>query len=594
MRLWRSGSREFVHSGPLRSVLLTGTVLGALLTCQAARATGPASCDALSKLTFPEVTSISAQWVTANTFTAPAPFPGVPRGRPVAMPFCRVRLTVAPQIHIEVWLPEAAAWNHRFEAVGGGGYAGTISYSALAAALTGNPVTGHFATASTDTGHPALGTANGQGGANGAQAGGGFALDPQRHTLNHGLIVDFASRSLHESTEKAKAVIGAYYGTASMFNYWNGCSTGGRQGLMEAQRFPADYDGILAGAPAINWDRFVPASLWPAVAMKLAAGHALDHAKLEAVTAAAIHACDALDGVRDGVIDDPLRCRFDPHSLQCGTPGAPSDGSCLSAGEATAVRQIWDGARGPHETFIWYGLEPGTQLAAMAGSAPFPISLDHWRLWIEQNPGFDWRTLDLESFGSGMRTSHAKFHEVLGTDSADLAAFRRHGGKLIMYHGWTDQLIFPRGSINYWERVLHASSDHASSDHATSLHDLTKNLGEFYRLFMVPGMNHCFGGPGAVNFGQSALVPTSPDARHDVMVALQRWVEHGVAPDELIATTDPPSVHATENPTHPAGFTRVLCPFPQIAAYQAGGNPDIAASFRCTAAPIPTLRDPKM
>jgi hypothetical protein len=581
MRLCRSRVWGLAYPGLMGIVLIIGAVLSSLVPCPPARAAAPSACSALSKLTLPEVTSISAEPVAAKAFTPPPLFPGMPPGRAVAVPFCRVRMTVAPQIRIEVWLPEAASWNHRFEAVGGGGYAGTISYAALAAALMGNPVTGQFATASTDTGHPASGTQNGQGGANGAQGGGGFALDPQRHTLNRGLIVDFASRSLHEMTEKAKAVITAYYGAPATFNYWTGCSTGGRQGLMEAQRFPADYDGILAGAPAINWDRFVPASLWPAVAGKLDAGHALDRAKLQAVTAAAIKACDALDGVQDGVIDDPLRCHFDPHSLQCGAPGAPTDGTCLSPGEANAVRQIWDGARGPHATFIWYGLERGSQLGAMAGAAPFPISLDHWRLWIEQNPGFDWHTLDLASFAAGVRTSQAKFHDVLGTDSPDLSAFRKHGGKLITYHGWTDQLIFPQGSINYWERVLRATSGHSKNPG-----DLTKSVGEFYRLFMVPGMNHCFGGAGAVNFGQSALVPTAPDPRHDVFIALQQWVEQGTAPDELVATTDPPTLHATENPTHPAGFTRLLCPFPQVAVYQAGGNPDLAASFRCAAAPI--------
>jgi hypothetical protein len=528
----------------------------------------PRSCSALSDLRLPQVTSIHAEPVAANAFTPPAAFPGLPPGRPVAMPFCRVRITVAPQISIEVWLPPAASWNHRLEAVGGGGFAGSISYFALAAALKGNETSGHFAAASTDTGHPASGTADGQGGANGAQAGGGFALDPAHHTLNRGLIVDFASRSLHEMTEKAKAVIRAYYGDPQKFAYWNGCSTGGRQGLMEAQRFPADYDGILAGAPAINWDRFVPASLWPDVAMKLAAGHTIAAAKLQAVTAAAVKACDALDGVTDGVISDPRRCRFDPRSLQCGAPGAPIDGTCLTAGEADAVRQIWQGPRGAHGAFIWYGLEPGTTLAAMAGPAPFPISLDYWRLWIAQNPGFKWQTLNEATFTAGIRDSERKFHDILATDAADLSAFRRHGGKLLTYHGWSDPLIFPRGSIEYFERVLAANGG-------------PQQVAEFYRLFMVPGMNHCFGGAGAVNFGQSVLVPVSPDPEHDALVALERWVEHGIAPRELIATTDPLPLHARENPVHGAGFTRPLCPYPQAAVYDGHGNSDIAASFHC-------------
>lgn len=546
---------------------LGGALLGTSLLVHPGLAAA-AECSALSRLHLAEVTSIRAEAVAAKAFTPPPAFPGLRPGRPVAMPFCRVRLTVAPQIHIEVWLPPAGSWNHRFEAVGGGGFAGTISYAALATALTGNAVTGHFATASTDTGHPASGTENGQGGANGAQAGGGFALEPATHRLNRGLIVDFASRSLHQMTEKAKALIDAYYGAPVKFSYWNGCSTGGRQGLMEAQRFPGDYNGILAGAPAINWDRFVPASLWPAVAMQLVAHHAIAPEKLQAATAAAIKACDALDGVTDGVISDPRRCRFDPRTLQCGAAGAARDHTCLAADEATALREIWQGARGPRGAFLWYGLEPGTPLAAMAGRAPFPISLDYWRLWIERSPAFDWHTLTDATFAAGIRESQEKFHDVIATDSADLSAFRAHGGKLLTYHGWSDPLIFPRGSIQYFERVLAANGG-------------AKRVGEFYRLFMVPGMSHCFGGAGAVNFGQSGLVPAEPDPEHDALIALERWVESGIAPQALIASTDPQPLHAREDPTHSAAFSRPLCPYPQTAVYDGHGNPDIAASFRC-------------
>src|SRR5215472_7199667 len=221
-------------------------------------------CSDLANLALPEVTSIEAISVAANEFTPPpAPLPGLKPGPPVPVPFCRVQITVQslrfrpPQLHIEVWLPQPEKWNHRFQAVGGGGYAGTISHFALAQAVTGNGVTGQFATASTDTGHPRLGAANGQGVANGAQGGGGFALNPANDTSNEGLIVDYASRSVHEMTLKAKAVILAYYGESPKFSYWNGCSCGGRQGWMEAQHFPEDYDGILAGAPAFNFDRFV-------------------------------------------------------------------------------------------------------------------------------------------------------------------------------------------------------------------------------------------------------------------------------------------------------------------------------------------------
>ena len=551
------------------SGLIVGTALACLgLSAGPAHAAAGDACSALSNLSLPEVTTISAATVPANTFMPPSAFPGAPASPPVPVAFCRVQLTVQPQINIEVWLPPPGSWNHRFQAVGGGGYAGVISYSTLAMAVTGDAVTGQFATASTDTGHPAGGTANGQVGANSAQGGGGFALNTTTHTLNEGLIVDFASRSLHEMTQKAKALIRAYYGQSQKFSYWNGCSTGGRQGLMEAHRFPEDYDGILAGAPAINWDRFIPAELWPEVVMNLAVGQPIATSKLEAVRVAAVKACDALDGVVDGVISNPGRCRFDPHALQCGKTGAPTDGTCLTPGEAEAVQQIRSGARGPHGEFLWYGLEPGASYAGLAGPFPFTIALDHWNLWIEQNPQLDWHVLTIPSFARGFRESQRKFHSVIGTDDPDLSAFHARGGKLITYHGWTDQLIFPRGSIDYFGR-------------ATAANGGPERLGTFYRLFMVPGMNHCARGAGAVNFGQSGVVPAALDAQHDAVVALQHWVEQGTAPENFIATTDPQPLHAAENPTQPATFTRLLCPFPQVARYRGSGDPNNAANFVC-------------
>jgi hypothetical protein len=381
-------------------------------------------------------------------------------------------------------------------------------------------------------------------------------------------------------TVKAKAVIKAYYGEPQKYAYWNGCSTGGRQGWIEAQRFPADYDGILAGAPAFNWDRFIPAELWPELVMNLDIGAPVSQTKLTAVTAAAVKACDGLDGVIDGVINDPRQCRFDPHSLVCGRPGAPTDGNCLASQEADAVQQIWQGARGPNGEFLWYGLEPGASFAGLANSSsatppvaePFTITLDHWRLWIKQNPSFDWTTLTTLSFETGFRESQAKFNAVIGTDDPDLSGFRAYGGKIITYHGWSDQLIFPRGSIDYFDRVVAANGG-------------LKRVQEFDRLFMVPGMNHCLGGAGAVNFGQSFVVPVSLDPEHDAVLALQRWVEQGVAPDMLIATTDQPDpVHAAENPTQPAPFTRPLCPYPAEAHYKGRGDPTAAANFDCVSA----------
>jgi hypothetical protein len=522
------------------------------------------ACSDLANLKLHDVTSIAATSVPANTFKPP----GLPA--PVSVDFCRVQIVVAPRIDIEVWLPLPSAWNHRYEAQGGGGYAGVISYGALAAAVVGDAVVGASAAASTDTGHPAAGTANGQGGANGAQGGGGFALNTADHTLNEGLIEDFAERSEHEMTLKAKEVIRAYYGEKPLFSYWNGCSTGGRQGWMEAQRHANDYDGILAGAPAFNWDRFIPAELWPELAQLLDNGGPVSQAKLAAVNTAAIKACDAADGAADGVIADPRECHFSPASLVCGLPTAPTDGTCLSESEARAVSEIWRGPRGVHGEFLWYGLEPATSFAGLANSngsgfRPFVITTDHWRLWIMQNPSFDWTTLNVSSFEAGFRLSQIKFNQVIGTDDPDLAEFRAHGGKMITYHGWTDQLIFPRGSIDYYNRVVARNG---------GLH----RVREFDRLFMVAGMNHCAGGPGATNFGQSGVTPVALDAAHDARHALRLWVEQGTPPDRFIATTD--ASHPAQNPTHPGPFARPVCPYPEEVGY-VGGDPDEAGSFAC-------------
>jgi len=308
--------------------------------------------------------------------------------------------------------------------------------------------------------------------------------------------------------------------------------------------------------------------------MNLDIGAPVLQTKLTGVTAAAIKACDGFDGVIDGVINDPRQCHFDPHSLVCGSPGAPTDGTCLASQEADAVQQIWRGARGTNGEFLWYGLEPGASFAALANSSsatppvalPSEITLDYWRLWIEQNPSFNWTTLTTASFATGFRQSQAKFHAVIGTDDPDLMAFHAHGGKMITYHGWTDQAIPPKGSIDYFNRVVAANGG-------------LKRVREFDRLFMVPGMDHCLGGAGADNFGQQHFVPVSLDPEHDAVLALQQWVERDIAPDMLIATTD--EEHAAQNPTHPEAFTRPLCPYPEEAQYKGTGDPNDAANFVC-------------
>lgn len=489
------------------------------LTAHSLRAqAAPVACDTLATLSLPQATITAAQAIAAGDYTPPA------GGRQANLPaFCRVALTVPPQIHIEIWLP-TDTWNMRYRGEGGGGYAGQVSYAGLAEGIRRG-----YATASTDTGHP-------------ASAGGSFALNADG-TLNTQLIGDFAERSLRELAIKAKALIAAYYGTAPRYSYWNGCSTGGRQGLMAVQRFPDEYDGLVIGAPAINWDRFIPSELWPSVVMHTTAGGAISAAKLTAATRAAVAACDATDGVADGIINDPRKCTFDPAALVCKTG---DDGTtCLTNKEADAIRKIWNGPTTASGQRLWFGLERGAPLNFLAAGNPFAIALTHFQSWIHQNPAFDWHTVTEAGFEADFRASQRKFHDVIGTDNPKLDGFRTHGGKMIIWHGEADPLIFPRGTVNYFERVLAENG-------------VAQRVGNFARLFLAPGVGHCAGGDGP-----------NPVGLFDAVVA---WVEKGVAPA---------IVQASRRRPDGTMLTRPLCPYPTTAKWTGTGSTDDAANFVC-------------
>jgi pimeloyl-ACP methyl ester carboxylesterase len=500
-------------------VLMSAAAIVVCLVVNPSSAAGaPVVCAALAQLSLPNTTITAAEEIPAGEWAPPA------GPRQTNLPsFCRVALTVAPQILIEVWLPKDT-WNRRYRGEGGGGYAGQISYGGLAAGIRAG-----YATASTDTGHP-------------ASAGGSFALNPDR-TLNRQLIVDFAERSLHELALKAKAVISAYYDAAPTFSYWNGCSTGGRQGLMAAQRFPEEYDGLVIGAPAINWDRFIAAELWPQVVMNKTVGSPIAASKLTAVTKAAVAACDASDGVADGIIGDPRTCTYDPGALGCKADSDPA--TCLTAQEADSVRKIWNGPTSASGERLWFGLERGTPLNGLAGTNPFPIATAHFQHWIRQDPAFDWRTLSEADFEAEFRASQLKFNELIGTDDPNLAAFRERNGKMIIWHGEADSLIFPRGTVNYYERVLAANGGHA---------EVSRNA----RLFLAPGVGHCAGGDGPNPAG--------------VFETLVNWVEQGAAPETLAASRrrDDGTV-----------VSRPLCAYPKVAKWSGTGSTDDAANFVC-------------
>jgi pimeloyl-ACP methyl ester carboxylesterase len=503
----------------IRRFSLIGSMALTCLAASSPEATAAAMpCAELATLSLPGATVTAAHESPAGNYTPP-------QGPPLAnLPaFCRVALTVAPQIQIEVWLPKDT-WNGRYRGEGGGGYAGQISYGGLAAGIRAG-----YATASTDTGHP-------------ASAGGTFALNADR-TLNMQLIGDFAERSLHELALKAKAVIRAYYGMAPSHSYWNGCSTGGRQGLVAAQRFPEEYDGLVIGAPAINWDRFIPSELWPHIVMNKTVGGPIITTKLNAVTKAAVAACDPGDGVADGIINDPRKCNYDPAALVC-KPGDDAS-TCLTSLEADAIRKIWNGPTSAAGERLWFGLERGASLNFLGGSNPFPIATTHFQHWIRQDPSFDWRTLNETDFEADFRVSQRKFGDVIGTDDSNLAAFRKRGGKMIIWHGEADQLIFPRGTVNYYERVVAANGG-------------AQQVNEFTRLFMAPGVGHCAGGDGPNPVG--------------TFEAVVNWVEKGVAPNTILAS------RRRDDGTM---LTRPLCPYPTTAKWTGKGSTDDAANFTC-------------
>jgi len=496
-------------------------VLVALILMMDGRALGAAaSCESLSSLKLPNTSIALAQIVPAGGFTLPAG-PAVPQFSQLPA-FCRVAATLTPSsdsdIKIEVWLP-AVAWNGKFQAVGNGGWAGTISYGAMASALQEG-----YATASTDTGH-AGGNAT-------------FALGhPEK-------VIDFAYRAVHELAVKSKAIIAAFYDRAPRFSYWTGCSTGGRQGLMAAQRYPEDFDGIIAGAPANNQTQLCAWRIAVEAKILQAPASVVPRSKLALVHTAVLAACDALDGVTDRLLTNPHQCRFDPASLQC--RGADRD-DCLTAPQVEAMKMGYAPAMRTTGELIYPGLVPGGELgwAMLTATSPEPGGIDvgMFRYVAHEDPAWDWRTFDLDRDTSLIDTK-AGFIDAV---NPELSAFRARGGKLLIYHGWDDGgsggAISPQNSINYYSSVLARMGPQQE---------------DWLRLFMVPGMAHCGGGPGPnqVNW----------------MAALERWRESGMAPDRLIAS------RVGDNRVN---MTRPVCPYPQAAQYTGVGSTNDAANFVC-------------
>jgi feruloyl esterase len=472
-----------------------------------------ASCDSLASLALPEAKITRAEVVAAGAFTPPTGRADAYRN---VQEFCRVLATLTPSkdsdIKVEVWLP-TNGWNRKLEVVGNGGWAGTISYGALAEGVRGG-----YATASTDTGH--------------STPGGAFvAGHPEK-------LIDFSWRSEHETTVKAKAVVEAFYGGAPKRSYWNGCSTGGRQALKEAQMFPDDFDGIIAGAPGQR----TAMGLWIGQALLKDPASFIPAAKYPLVHKAAVAACDASDGLKDGLISDPTRCKFDPSVLLC-KDGDSAD--CLTAAQVEAARKVYGPGKNPRTGKVLFGtLAPGSELGwAVMGAGPEPYApiLEQARYVVYQDPKWDWRTFDFDKDNDRFERPE---YLIMNATDPDLDKFVGHGGKLLMYHGWADQNVSPYNTVDYFQHVREAMGA-AKTDASV-------------RLFMEPGMAHCSGGEGPNTF--------------DKIGTLDRWVEEGKAPASILAS------HSTAGKVD---RTRPLCPYPQMAVYKGSGSIDDAANFSC-------------
>ena len=459
--------------------------------------TSAGACAALNSLALREVDGISAEWLEAGPPRFVATGTG---GNSTLPPHCRISVRVPQAVRIEVWLPALEAWNGRFLGLGGSAAGGSLNFTSMAAALTAG-----YATASTDTGHQA----------------GDFAWVAEAATLR-----DFAYRAIYEMTAQSRSLLEEFYGKPADFRYFNGCGLGGRQGLMEAQRFPEDYDGIVAGSPGPAVVDAAITRLWASTVMEGAS--TLRPESLALVHSEAMAECDALDGATDGLLEDPRRCTFEPGRLQC---GVTSGAACLSTTEVTTLRQLYAGPAGSGlSSPAMPGLSIGSEREwSFAGSAsPDPLTVALFRGVFAVAPDWSWRNFDYVIDGAQARETLA----WLDATATDLEIFRSRGGKLIVYQGWNDSTNPPEATIQWYEAVEAALPADAGR---------LPRVDSFARLFMVPGMAQC----GSVD-----------TAAFDMQPAIEAWVERGVAPD---------GVEARIRDSDRDVSTRPLCPYPQVA-----------------------------
>ena len=530
---------------------LVGSFLAVLLISGAGGSAPAAedSCSSLAQVALPRTKITLAQTVQAGTFTPPPtslPQYGPPPNFQDVPTFCRVTADLTPtadsDIKVEVWMP-TSGWNHKYRGWGNGGFAGSIDYPGLASGVKSG-----YASAATDTGHT------------------GSPIDAAWALGHPEKVADFGYRGIHEMTLTAKAIIKAYYEGSPQRSYFASCSDGGREALMEAQRFPTDYDGILAGAPANYWTHLLTAAMSDTVTLTLDPASYIPADKIPALSAAVLKACDAQDGLKDGLLNDPRQCHFDPATLLCQGADAPA---CLTAPQVTALKKIYAGPHNAAGQPVFPGYPPGGEEGPggwglwITGPAPNKsliafFGTGYFSNMVYEKADWDPKTFQLDA---ALKLAESKTVQALNATNPDLKPFMARGGKLILYHGWSDAAIPAPNSINYYESVVKTIGQ--------------GNTDSFLRLYMVPGMQHCAGGPGASSFGEdNGPVPNDPE--HNIFNALEDWVEKGAAPSRIVAT----KFVEGANPAK-VQMTRPLCPYPQVAKYKGTGDPDQASSFVC-------------
>ncbi len=541
---------HFASGFLLSGSLLAVAGLSAAAQAQTAAATTSERCAGLAKIDLPNASITSATAVAAGAFDGPRQaFTGADMSALYkALPaFCRVIVKATPSadsnIGIEVWLP-LNNWNGKLQGLGNGGFAGIIDDAGLGAQV----VTG-FAAAATDAGHE------------------GSPIDAAWALGHPEKVADFGHRGVHEMTRVAKLLVMRFYGDAPKRSYFDGCSDGGREALMEAQRYPDDYDGILAGAPANYWTGLLTTAVVDTQALTASADNFIPPAKIPVIANAVLAACDKLDGVADGILNDPRQCHFDPASIEC-KAGEGTD-KCLTAPQVSALKAIYAGIKDSTGRAVFPGYLPGAEEGTggwglwITGPAPAKSLMAFFGIGYYSNMVYDKSDWSYKSFtlDSGMRAAKEKTADALDAVNPDLTAFRARGGKLILYHGWNDPAIPAVNTVNYYQSVI-AKMGHADTN-------------SFTRLYMIPGMQHCGGGPGPDAFGAFVDWPTK-DAQHNMRIALEDWVEKGAAPNTIIA-----SKTADGKPQGAVTMTRPLCPYPQAAKYKGSGDTTNAENFMC-------------